>query len=108
MSYAEAENHIGVEHPSLRLTKERLRWNCHALRSEDKVLSEVLTFVPEDGRQGRGLPGLRLSDTIKSDLNSRNIFNDAKRQEDFGFSLATRAADRVRWRAEILNITSLH
>ena len=47
MSYVEAENRIGVERPSLRLAKERLRWSGHALRSE--VLSEVVTFVPESG-----------------------------------------------------------
>ena len=93
MSYVEAENRTGVERPSLRLAKERLQWTGHALRSEDKVLSEILTFVPEGGRRGRGRPRLRFSDTITSDLKSRDIFVDAKRQDDFWSALATRAAD---------------
>ena len=35
--------------PSQQLAKNRLRWTGHALRSDDKVLYEVLMFVPEKG-----------------------------------------------------------
>jgi len=47
LSYDEAENRTGVERPSIRLAKERMRWSGHSLR-------EVLLFVPEGGRCGRG------------------------------------------------------
>ena len=46
LSYQEAEQRLGVARPSLHLAKSRLRWIGHALRSEDTVLTEVLTFVP--------------------------------------------------------------
>ena len=51
LSYVEAENRTGVKRPSLRLAKERLWWTGHALRSDEKVLSEVLMFVLEGGRR---------------------------------------------------------
>ena len=51
LSYVEAENRTGVKRPSLRLAKERLRWTGHVLRSDEKVLSEVLMFVPDGVRR---------------------------------------------------------
>ena len=102
LSYVEAENRIGVERPSQRLAKDRLRWTGHALRSEESVLSEVLLFVPEGGRRGRGRPPLRFYDTIKADLKARNITISVKRQEDFWSALTTRTADRDRWRTEVV------
>ena len=103
LSYVEAENRTGVKRPSLRLAKERLRWTGHVLRSDEKVLSEVLMFVPDGGRRGRGRPRLRFYDTLKADLKSRDIFIDAKRQEDFWPMVAARAADRVRWRSDVVD-----
>ena len=49
LSYVDAERLTGVARPSLRLATERLRWTGHVLRSDDKVLAEVLTFIPEGG-----------------------------------------------------------
>ena len=65
LSYLEAEERLGVERPSHRLVQERLRWTGHVLRSDDVVLQEVLTFVPEGGSRGRGRPRRRFYDTIK-------------------------------------------
>ena len=103
LSYVEAENRTGVRRPSLRLAEERLRWTGHALRSDDQILSEVLSFVPEGGQRGRGRPRLRFYDTVKADLKSRDIFIDAKRQEDFWPIVAARAADRVNWRTAVVD-----
>ena len=86
----------------MRLAKERLRWTGHALRSDDKVLSEVLLFIPEGGRCGRGRPRLRFYDTVKADLNARDIIINAKQQEDFWPIVAARAADRNKWRADVV------
>ena len=66
LSYEEAQIRVGVERPSIHLSRERLRWTGHILRSEDRVLSEVLTFVPDGGKRGRGRPRLRFYDTIKA------------------------------------------
>ena len=38
LSYEEAETRLGVQRPSVRLTRERLRWTGHMLRNEDEVL----------------------------------------------------------------------
>ena len=38
LSYDEAEERLGVERPSTRLMRERLRWTGHMLRSEDAIL----------------------------------------------------------------------
>ena len=65
LSYAEAERRLGVPHPSQRLAVDRLRWVGHALRSEDSVLREVLDFIPEGGKRGRGRPHFRYYDTIR-------------------------------------------
>ena len=56
LSYTAAEERLGVKRPSTLLAKERLRWIGHALRSDDTVLLEVLTYVPEGGARGRGRP----------------------------------------------------
>ena len=102
LSYVEAERRIGIGRPSLQLAKERLRWTGHVLRSEDKVLYEVLMFVPEGGRRGRGRPRLRFYDTVKEDLRARGINIIARRQEEFWPALAARAADRATWRTEVV------
>ena len=103
LSYVEAERRTGVCRPSQQLAKERLRWTGHVLRSEDKVLYEVLMFVPEGGRRGRGRPRLRFYDTVKEDLKARGISINTKRQEDFWPALAVRAADRATWRTKVVN-----
>ena len=103
LSYVEAERRTGVSRPSQQLAKERLRWTGHVLRSEDKVLYEVLMFVPEGGRRGRGRPRLRFYDTVKEDLKARGISINTKRQEDFWPALAVRAADRATWRTKVVN-----
>ena len=103
LSYEEAQKRVGVERPSLHLSRERLRWTGHILRSEERVLSEVLTFVPSGGKRGRGRPRLRFYDTIKADLKDRNIPVDTKKQSAFWDVLTVRAEDRCRWRKEIVN-----
>ena len=103
LSYEEAVQRIGVERPSHHLARERLRWTGHVLRSDDRVLYEVLTFVPEGGKRGRGRPRLRFYDTIKSDLKARDITIKAKKQNEFWDALAARASDRASWRKEIVN-----
>ena len=54
LSYEEAEQRLGVERPSQQLARNRLRWIGHALRSDDIVLQEVLTFVPRAVHAGTG------------------------------------------------------
>ena len=103
LSYAEAEQRLGVSRPSLRLMQERLRWTGHVLRSDEAVLFEVLTFIPEGGARGRGRPRRRFYDTVKEDLLSKNIAIAARTQTDFWRALATRAADRKDWRHTIVN-----
>ena len=56
LSYVEAEERLGVRHPSSRVSSDRLRWIGHVLRSENLVLREVLQFVPVGGARGRGRP----------------------------------------------------
>jgi len=70
LSYAFAEERLGVKRPSALLAKERLRWIGHVLLS---ILLEVLTFIPEGGARGRGRPRRRLYDTIKVDLKAKGI-----------------------------------
>ena len=55
-AYPDAEQQLSVVRPTRRLEQERLRWTGHALRSDEDVLREVLTFVPEGGARGRGRP----------------------------------------------------
>ena len=98
LSYTEAEERLGVERPSLRLARNRLRWTGHALRSEDSVLQEVLTFVPVGGARRRGRPRLRYYDTLKADLADREVFLHAQGQDNFWKLLQEKAADRISWR----------
>ena len=98
LSYPEAEQRLGVIRSLRRLVQERLRWTGHVLRSEDVVLQEVLTFVPEGGARGRGRPRRRFYDTVKLDLAARDIFIDTRSQDDFWRSLAILAANRKNWR----------
>ena len=100
LSYVKAEEELGVQRPSLRLTEERLRWTGHMLRSADSVLYEVLVFVP-DGR-GRGRPRRRFSDTIKSDLINRNIVIHHSEHRLFWAELAELAADRHKWQSTVV------
>ena len=71
---------------------------------DDTVLTEVLVFVPEGGRRSRGRPRLRFYDTVKSDLIARSIAVTAKLQKDFWPEVAARAADRKKWRVEVVDI----
>ena len=103
LSYDEAEKRTGVERPSVRLRKERLRWTGHVLRSDEQVLTEVLLFKPENGNRGRGRPKLRFYDTIKSDLKAKEINVNDKNQTKFWLALKDLAADRVKWRDEVVN-----
>ena len=93
----EAANRLGVQRPSSRLIKERLRWIGHVLRSDDAVLREVIEFIPEGGAHGRGRPTRRY-DTIKVNLAACNIVVEARDQSNFWSALATKVADRVEWR----------
>ena len=101
LSYAVAEERLGVKRPSTLLAKERLRWIGHALRSEDTVLLEVLTFVPEGGARGRGRPRRRFYDTIKTDLLARGIVIEARDQKYFWPALAEISLDRNAWRTVV-------
>ena len=103
LSYEEAETRIGVERPSRRLDRERLRWTGHVLRREELVLYEVLIFVPEGGSRGRGRPRLRFIDTVRADMKARDIEVSARKPEDFWCALGDMAADRVWWRKEVVN-----
>ena len=97
LSYAEAEQRLGVERPSQRLARDRLRWIGHALRSEDTALREVLTFIPEGGARRRGRPNLRFYDTLKADLAERDMTLPARSQAEFWDMLCEKTADRVSW-----------
>ena len=101
LSYTVAEERLGVKRPSTLLAKERLRWIGHALRSDDTVLLEVLTYVPEGGARGRGRPRRRFFDTIKTDLSARGINIDARDQKYFWPALADISHDRKAWRAVV-------
>ena len=103
LSYEEAVVRSGVERPSLKLARERLRWTGHTLRAEEPVLREVLTFVPEGGSRGRGRPRLRFYDTVKQDMRDRSIDVQHRTQQDFWEALGLLASDRSTWRKEIVN-----
>ena len=98
LSYEEAETRLGVQRPSVRLTRERLRWTGHMLRNEDEVLREVLTFVPEGGARGRGRPRLRFYDTLKSDLKERGYDIATRNHHNFWESVKAIADNRQEWR----------
>ena len=102
LSYEEAEERINVGRPSLQLRRERLRWTGHVLRSNDPVLTEVLTFTPEGASRGRGRPRLRFYDTVKMDLIARGIVIPARHQGQFWQLLMERAEDRNAWRDDIV------
>ena len=98
LSYVEAEDRLAVRRPSLQLRKERLRWTGHVLRSDDTVLYEALTFIPEGGARRRGRPRRRFYDTIKEDIKERGAMISAKDQIRFWEELSQKAADRTKWR----------
>ena len=106
LSYNTAAERLCVVQPSIKLQQERLRWLGHALRSPDTVLEEVLHFIPEGGKRGRGRPKRRLFDTVKADLLAKDINIDTRNQKSFWSELKLRAADRIGWRKEIV-ITSI-
>ena len=99
LSYQEAEQRLGVARPSLHLAKARLRWIGHALRSEDSVLTEVLTFVPTGGARGRGRPRRRFFDTFKADLAERHIDPDTRDHSKFWSAVSLMVSDRSRWKS---------
>ena len=102
LSYVEAEQRLGVERPSLQLEKNRLRWIGHALRSEDVVLREVLSFVLEGGIRRRGRPRLRFYDTMKANLATRSISLPARNREEFWGQLQEMAVDRKNWKKIVM------
>ena len=79
-----------------------MRWLGHALRSPDSVLEEVLHFIPEGGKRGRGRPKRRLFDTVKADILAKDINIETRNQKNFWSELKLRAADRISWRKEIV------
>ena len=103
LSYAAAEERLGVTKPSVILAKERLRWTGHVMRSDDAILREVLTFVPEGGARGRGRPRRRFYDTIKEDLAVRGITTNTRNQQAFWEHLSRFAEDRSTWRNNVVN-----
>ena len=104
LSYAVAEDRLGVNKPSDILAKERLRWTGHVMRSDDAILREVLTFVPEGGARGRGRPRRRFYDTIKEDLAARGITTNTQNQQAFWEYLSRFAEDRSTWRNNVVNV----
>ena len=103
LSYEEAEERLGVERPSVRLTRDRLRWTGHMLRSEDDVLFEALVFVPDSGARGRGRPRRRYYDTtIKLDLQERGIIIAARTPALFWEQVRELAANRSEWQSVVL------
>ena len=101
LSYQEAEEKLGIERPSVRLMRDRLRWTGHMLRSKDVVLYESLVFVPVGGARGRGRPRRRFYDTIKTDLQERGITIDARKQTLFWEQVAQIAANRNQWQSVV-------
>ena len=73
------------------------------MRSEDTILREVLSFIPEGGARGRGRPRRRFFDTIKDDLALRNFTPPTTPKEAFWASIAAEAEDRVTWRTNMVN-----
>jgi len=102
LSYEEAVERIGVECLSHRLSKEHLQRTGHVLRSDIRVLFEVITFIPEVGQKDRGQPRLQFYDTVKLDLKARDICINAKKQYDFWKVLTERAANRHLLRKDVV------
>ena len=101
LSYQEAEEKLGIERPSVRLMRDRLRWTGHMLRSKDVVLYESLVFVPVGGARGRGRPRRRFYDTIKTGLQERGITIDARKRTLFWEQVAQIAANRNQWQSVV-------
>ena len=101
LSYEEAEERLGIERPSVRLSQDRLRWTGHMLRSNDEVLREVLLFVPAGGARGRGRPRRRYHETIKMDLQDRGIIITAKTPALFWEQVRELAASRTEWQTVV-------
>ena len=97
LSYEAAEKQLGVQRPSVLLSRNRLRWAGHMLRSEDVVLREVLAYVPEGGHRLRGRPRLKFFDTIKADLAERTAMASKVSLDIFWELVADKAADRTGW-----------
>ena len=102
LSYQEAEQRLGIQRPSVRLTQARLRWTGHMLRSEDAVLYEALVFVPVGGARGRGRPRRRFYDTVKQDLLDRGVAIARGTPTLFWEQVAELAADRQEWQSVVL------
>ena len=102
LSYQEAEDRLGIQRPSVRLTQDRLRWTGHMLRSEDSVLREALEFVPTGGARGRGRPRRRFYDTVKSDIQDCGIVIYGKTPSLFWEQVTELAANRQEWQTLVL------
>ena len=98
LSYEEAENRLGIQRPSIRLRRDRLRWIGHVLRSEETILQEVLHFVPTGGARNRGRLRLRNYNTLKSDMKERGIIITANKQTLFWEAVKGLASNREQWR----------
>ena len=66
--------------------KEMLRWIGHVLRSNECILQEVLTFIPEGDARGQGRPRRRFYDTIVN-LTARGI--DIAARDHYKFAVFT-------------------
>ena len=73
------------------------------MRSDDVILREGLTFVPEGGARGRSRPRRRFYHTIKDDLAARGIDTAPRDQTNFWALLSDMTQDRDAWRVNIVN-----
>ena len=96
LAYVVAERALGVQCPSKR---DFVGSGLHC--SNDSVLTEVLTFIPEGGARGRGRPRRCFIDTIKTDLLARNINIIAQDHVSFWSALADMSHDHVAWQAVV-------
>ena len=101
LSYQEAEDKLGIQRPSVRLARERLRWTGHMFRSQDEVLQEVLHFVPAGGERGRGRPRHRFYDTLKSDMKDRGVTINTRTQTLFWEQVKELSSNRDEWKRVI-------
>ena len=101
LSYQEAEDKLGIQRPSVRLARERLRWTGHMFRSQDEVLQEVLHFVPAGGARGRGRPRHRFYDTLKSDMKDRGVTINTRTQTLFWEQVKELSSNRDEWKRVI-------
>ena len=93
LSYQEAEQQLGVARPSHHLAIGQ------ALRSEDTVFSEVLTFVLAGFACGRGRPRRRFFDTFKADLTERHVDPETKKQCKFWLAASLMVSDHRHWKS---------